>query len=376
MTLTKILNNKTTLRTFELIIAISLFSFNLLVTCFFLEGVVIVFSEKLNIVKAVELIFDIVNINISAIYFYIASCVMGVIFICFIIPIIKNTCSTFNSLIKVCSKNQKDRTIKPHALKHLFEAFGKTLSCAISYMIISIALLNYDLADNAYIILYAGFSIYIVCKFLNMLYLNKDLTYSLLAIAKNAILLLIVTIVFNCVLVDSLQDMVNGIILLFGGYLGGFNIEIVGNIYNAIVYPTLIIVLQYQLISFLTTVFSKYDDTYMNYELKNRGRLLIGLSVTLIVMPIIIKAILGDNLSAYSLYDYIYLSREYLPILFASISAFIVATYLPEKTPKKVEEVVPEVKESALDDGQVKETIEEKKEIELPKDEPTAENNS
>ncbi len=306
-----------------LISSCGFFTIQLAMAILFFTGIVGYFGEPVSVIGSIELLLSIFNIAVGNIFATLLKLMLGVFYIVATVIILKNAISSISCFINAAfSKEDKSVQDRDDSFLLLIDYIGSTLRMCFTFMMLSIMTsVDFTINDSGIAVLVMGIIAYLASCGI-MIYLKN---YKLDTIIYRAVAV-VVMLVSYVLLVTKLQtasfeELVYGLQLIFGGYLGAISAEVVFSAIASVAVPILYIILQLSITSYVTDVWG-YEFYRTSTDGSSASSKFMGMAIAVATVNLVVSMVL-ESVKAMEISQVFSMIGNELPLLIASIAMFI-----------------------------------------------------
>lgn len=346
------------------------FTIQLILTAMFFTGTISYFGESITVIGAVNLLLDVFNIAVGAIFEYLLKLALGIVYIVATVIVIKNLVSSISYFIQATvDKSEKAEQIKENAFFSLYSSVGSTLKACLMFMVLCLmASVDYKISDAGTTVIIFGVIAYLA--FNGVLLYLKNYTLETILYKSGSIIVMLVAyfFIFSQAKYSAFENMFLSIRTIFNGYLGEVSANAIFTAMSLIATPILYLILQFGLLGYVGDIW--YADYYLHSNEGNyaSGKIM-GLTIAIVSVNLVTNIII-NNISEISVQLIIDMIGDQMPILIATIALFVAYKFNDYEEVRGCEEepVIAEAsaKEEEVESVEVQPVVEEVKVEEKP----------
>lgn len=319
LTLSNVKGKNGILRTVSCILFIA----QIAITLIFLSGVVDYFGTSVTALGAVELIINIVNIATGVIFEYLLKFMLGIVYIVVTIIMVKNIIVSISYFSHAAfSKGEKTAQLKESSFFSLFNHVGNTFKCCFIFIFLSIMTsVDFTVNDGGLVVFAIGLICYVSFCFAIYYLKNPTLECFLYKIMTTTIMIAIFSFLTVKLQVASFEQLVYGLKIVFGGYLGSVSTEAVFSAITLIAVPILYMILQFSMFSYISDIWDGNFYLLSNYGSYRAGKIM-GMAIAITSVNFIINMLM-NNMETIDVAQVYKIIENELPMLIASIALFV-----------------------------------------------------
>ncbi len=300
-----------------------LFTVQIVISFLFLAGIVDYYGAAVTALGAVELLISIMNIAVGAIFEYLLKFMLGIVYIVATVIIIKNVISSISYFIHAAfDKGAKSVNLRESAFFALLDYVGGTVKACFMFMLLCVMTsVDFTVSDAGMAVLVMGVLCYVGSC--GVMFYLRNLKLECILYRAGATVIMLVAYIFlvTKLQVASFEQLVYGLKVLFGGYLGGVSTQAVFSTITLIAVPILYMVLQFSILSYISDVWG--IDFYLssNPAIYASGKIM-GVAIAVATVNLLVTMIL-NNMEAIGVTQMYKIVENELPMLIASIALFV-----------------------------------------------------
>lgn len=326
-----------------------LFAAQIAMATLFLSGVVDYYGTSVTALGAVELLISIFDIAFGAVFEYLLKCTLGVVYVVATVIIIKNFISSISYFVNAAFvKDEKKVLRKESAFYSLLGCVGSTLKCCFLFMMLCVMTsVDFTISEGGIATLVIGLVCY-VGSCVSMYYLrNFKLECILYKAGATAVMLVAYVFLITKLKVASFEQLIYGLRVLFGGYLGSISTAAVLSAISVIAVPILYIILQFCILSYMSDVWGVDFYLMSGFGDGSSGKIM-GMTIAITTVNLLLSLVM-NNMQALGVTQIYKIIENELPMLIASVALFVCYKF------ENFEEVRATVKTAASDSENVTE---------------------
>ncbi len=289
----------------------------------FLSGLVDYFGVTVTALGAVELLISVANIANGAIFEYLLKCMVAIVYIVAAIIIVKNVIVSISYFSHAAfTKSGKAAQLKENSFFTLINYVGSTFKCCFVFIFLSLmASVDFTISTGGLAVFVIGLVCYIGSHCVIYYLKNLKLECFLYKIMATVIMLVAYVFLVSKLQVASFEQLVYGLKVVFGGYLGKISTHAIFSAIMLIAIPILYMILQFFIFSYISDIWN--DDFYLSSNYGNyRSGKIMGMAIAITSVNFLVSMIMNnmETLGVTQMYKII---ENELPMLIASITLFV-----------------------------------------------------